>query len=124
MNGSCLCGRVTYRITGPLRTVIACHCNQCRKTSGHFVAASQAAKESIEVSGKEYLTWYRSSETAQRAFCSICGSQMFWEPDGKNVVSIMAGTLDGPTGLTIAQHIYCEAKGDYYELPEQVSGMK
>jgi len=36
--GGCLCGGVRYRATGPLRHVIACHCGQCRKTSGHFAA--------------------------------------------------------------------------------------
>lgn len=120
MTGSCLCGRVAFNVTGPLRPVIACHSVQCRKTSGHFVAASQAARDDLEVSGEEHLAWYQSSETARRAFFAHCGSQLFWEPAGQEVVSIMAGSLDGPTGLQIAQHIYCGPKGDYYEVPEQV----
>ncbi|WP_420410720.1 GFA family protein [Roseibium sp.] len=122
MKGSCLCGCVSYEVTGPLRPVIACHCIQCRKTSGHFVAASQAAKGDLHITGSEHLTWFRSSETAKRGFCAVCGSQMFWEPDGKGVVSIMAGTLDGATGLHIDSHIYCESKGDYYELPQSDFG--
>jgi hypothetical protein len=32
--GSCLCGAVAFEITGPLRSVIACHCHQCRKQTG------------------------------------------------------------------------------------------
>ncbi|MDQ7071565.1 MAG: hypothetical protein Q9M48_12655 [Rhodobacterales bacterium] len=40
MQGGCNCGRVTYRVRGPLRPVIACHCSQCRKASGYFVAAT------------------------------------------------------------------------------------
>ncbi|HGG64526.1 MAG TPA: GFA family protein, partial [Rhodobacteraceae bacterium] len=36
--GGCLCGAVTYVVNGPLRDVIACHCTQCRKSSGHHVA--------------------------------------------------------------------------------------
>lgn len=119
VTGSFLCGRITFDVTGPLRPVIACHCVQCRKTSGHFVAASQAASDDLEVSGAEHLAWYQSSETARRGFCAQCGSQLFWEPAGQEVVSIMAGSLDGPTGLQIEQHIYCGSKGDYYEVPEQ-----
>lgn len=120
VTGSCLCGRVAFNVTGPLRPVIACHCVQCRKTSGHFVAASQAAKDDLRISGEEHLTWYQSSDTARRGSCAHCGSQLFWEPAGQEVVSIMAGSLDGPTGLQIAQHIHCGSKGDYYEVPEQV----
>ena len=36
----CLCGVVRYEVRGPLRPVIACHCTQCRRTSGPFVAAT------------------------------------------------------------------------------------
>lgn len=116
--GSCLCGAVRYTVTGPLRPVIACHCTQCRKSSGHHVAATSAHRESIAVKGE--VTWFQSSETARRGFCGICGSNLFWDGVGENL-SIHAGTIDGATGLTIAGHIYCADKGDYYEIPEDVS---
>lgn len=113
--GSCLCGRVTYRVAGALRPVVACHCGQCRKTSGHHVAATSAAREGVEITGD--VTWYRSSETARRGFCGTCGSNLFWDGPGANL-SIFAGTLDGPTGLTLIGHIYCADKGDYYEIAD------
>ncbi len=121
MKGSCLCGRVTYEITGPLRPVIACHCVQCRKTSGHFVAATQATKKDLHIRGEDNLTWFQSSDSARRGFCAACGSQLFWEPSGQEVVSIMAGTLDGPTSLQISHHIHNDTKGDYYQLPDRAS---
>ena len=31
---------------------------------------------------------------------------------------MMAGTLDGPTGLVVKGHIFCADKGDYYEIGE------
>ena len=39
-NGSCLCGAVTFEVNGSLRPPDACHCNQCRKQSGHFWAST------------------------------------------------------------------------------------
>ncbi|WP_442475962.1 GFA family protein [Roseovarius litorisediminis] len=42
MRGSCQCGAVRYEVAGPLRQVVGCHCSQCRKTSGHYVAATQS----------------------------------------------------------------------------------
>ncbi len=39
--GSCLCGAVTYEVRGDLRPSVACHCSQCRKTSGHYWSATQ-----------------------------------------------------------------------------------
>ena len=116
--GGCLCGGVRYEIRGPLRDVIACHCSQCRKTSGHFVAASQALDADIVLVESSTLKWYRSSPEAQRGFCSKCGGNLFWRPDGRNppVTSIMAGTIDPPTGLKVIEHIFVEDKSDYYEI--------
>ena len=115
MRGSCLCGRVTYEVDGPLRPVIACHCSQCRKTSGHHVAATSAPRERVTISGE--VTWYQSSDVARRGFCGICGSSLFWDGKGANL-AIFAGTLDGPTGLRIEGHIFCADKGDYYEITD------
>ncbi|SFI62533.1 GFA family protein [Jannaschia pohangensis] len=113
--GSCLCGGISYAVTGAMRPVVACHCGQCRKTSGNHVAATSAPRETVAITGE--VRWYRSSETAQRGFCPTCGSQLFWDGPGRNL-SIMAGTLDGATGLRLAGHIFCAAKGDWYEITD------
>jgi hypothetical protein len=115
--GRCLCGAVSYEVSGPLRQVIACHCEQCRRTSGHFVAATQARREDFRLTVEEGLRWYASSEEAERGFCKICGSSLFWRQHAEPFVSIMAGTLDQPTGLGIVEHIHRESAGDYYEIP-------
>ena len=113
--GSCLCGAVRYRVNGPLRPVVACHCLQCRKTTGNYVTATSCARNALSVEGE--LRWYTSSETARRAFCPTCGSQLFWDGPGDHM-SIMAGTIDGETGLQIAGHIFCATKGDYYKITD------
>lgn len=118
ITGSCLCGAVRFTVTGPLRPVIACHCVQCRKSSGHHVAATSAHRDQIAIEGA--VTWFRSSDTARRGFCGTCGSNLFWDGAGENL-SIHAGSLDDATGLTIAGHIFCAFKGDYYDIPEGVA---
>ncbi|QBY01557.1 GFA family protein [Rhodophyticola sp. CCM32] len=111
--GSCLCGAVRYTVADLLRPVIACHCQQCRKTSGHHVAATSAPREAVEIKGA--VTWYASSATARRGFCGICGSNLFWDGPGSNL-SIFAGTLDGDPGVRLTGHIFCADKGAYYEI--------
>lgn len=115
--GGCLCGAVTYRVHAPLRPVVACHCHQCRKTSGHHVAATSAPRAAVEIRGP--VRWYRSSDRARRGFCATCGSNLFWDGPGENL-SIFAGTLDGPTGLALAGHIFCADKGDYYDIADDL----
>ena len=111
-----MCGSVSYEVNDDLRDVIACHCTQCRKFSGHFVAATAARPEHLKLLSSDGLKWYRSSNTAQRGFCSNCGSSLFWKPDHNKHISLFAGTLDGQTGLSISSHICTQEKGDYYNI--------
>ncbi len=112
--GGCLCGNISYQTIGVLRPIIACHCEQCRKTSGHHVAATSALKSEVTISGE--VTWFQSSDTARRGFCATCGSNLFWESLTSDRLSIMAGTLDHSAGLTLAGHIFVDDKAEYMEL--------
>ncbi len=116
--GGCLCGGVRYLVDGPLRDVIACHCGQCRKTSGHFVAATACRRVDLVLESEQTLTWYRSSEHARRGFCNRCGGNVLWRADDSDQVSITAGTLDAPSGLRLARHIYVADKADYYDITD------
>ncbi len=116
ISGSCACGKVGYQINGDLRPVIACHCHTCRKTMGHFMAATAVNLENIDITGVEHITWYRSSQYAKRGFCRHCGSSLFWQHDGSNQISISAGSLDEPVELEFWGHIFVAEKGNYYQI--------
>jgi hypothetical protein len=116
--GSCLCKEVTYQTQGPLRPVIGCHCRQCRKQTGHFMAATGVKLENFAMTRDSGLKWYRASDTAARGYCSECGSTLFWQADGADYIAIAAGSLDGETGVKIAGHIFCATAGDYYEITD------
>lgn len=116
--GGCLCGAVRYRASGPLRGVVACHCTQCRRTSGHHAAMTSVREDKLSLSVAEGLAWYRSSETAERGFCNRCGSNLFWRPAGEERIAITAGSLDAPTHLEISEHIFVADKSDYYEISD------
>lgn len=111
-----MCGQVRYRVTGRLRDVSYCHCSQCRRTSGHFVAATNCAKSDLHMQQDSGLNWYESSEFARRGFCATCGSSLFWERLTSDNISIMAGTLDTPTGVKAVEHIFVDDASDYYDL--------
>ena len=99
------------------RQIIACHCTQCRKFSGHFTAATSSASQDLTVQDTDgTLSWYKT-DSASWGFCNRCGSSLFFQPDenGKRT-SIFAGSIDGDSGLNMDSQMYCESKGDYYEL--------
>lgn len=116
--GGCLCGAVRYAVRGPLRPVVACHCGQCRKSSGHVFAASGARDHDLALEEDRGLRWFRSSDKARRGFCQICGSSVFWKADGSDYTAIAAGTLELPTGLDLVAHIFVADAGDYYVIED------
>ncbi len=119
ISGSCLCGGVTFELSGVLRPSVACHCGQCRKTSGHYWSATQVGADQFKLTRDATLTWYASSPNAERGFCNTCGASMFWKHSAdKGAISIATGTLDGPTGLSTDKHIYVADKGDYYDIAD------
>ncbi|MEM1130033.1 MAG: GFA family protein [Pseudomonadota bacterium] len=115
LTGGCLCGAVRYEVSATLRDVVACHCSQCRRTSGHHVAATAAPRDAVTLTGD--VTWYHSSETARRGFCPVCGSNLFWDGPGPALM-IFAGTLDRTEGLRMASHLWCADKGGYYRIDD------
>ncbi len=71
--------------------------------------------------GDQALRWIESPEStrkARRGFCAECGSSLFWQAAGAQRISIAAGSLDPPTGLRVAAHIYTHDAGDWDELPD------
>jgi hypothetical protein len=100
--------------------VIVCHCEQCRRTSGHFVAATACRRPAFQLTRSDTLKWYVAVPGFRRGFCSECGSSLFFEETAGERVSIAAGSLDEPQGLRIVAHIFASEAGDYYEIGSEV----
>ena len=96
--GHCLCGAIRFRGTHDATNDLkACHCSQCRRWSGHYWAA--ILPSSLEIEGEP--RWYRASDFARRGFCPDCGSSLFWQRDGSDIIDVAAGAIDSPTGLRL-----------------------
>ena len=119
--GSCLCGAVTFEVNGELGVGEGCHCVQCRKWTGHFLASTEVKRSALTVHGIEHLKWHHSSEKVRRGFCSECGPPLFFDPvdqEKHDWLGISLGAFDKPTGTRMALHIFVAEKGDYYEITD------
>lgn len=114
IEGACLCGAVRFSGQPENLRVTACHCGICRRWTGHVNAAFHLETHRIE--GE--VRWYRSSDRAERGFCPICGSSLFWREPGDSSLSVAAGAVSNPTGLRLVGHIHVAGKGDYYDIAE------
>ncbi|WP_120500314.1 GFA family protein [Roseovarius sp. EL26] len=122
--GMCLCGGVTFEVSGRLADPRACHCKQCRRQTGHYFAAVRAQQTAVRFTKDEGLTWYRPSNEGSLGFCVQCGSTLFWREDESDHIRIALGTLEVTGNLYLDRHIHVETKGDYYKIADTLPQVK
>ncbi len=114
--GGCLCGAVRYRLKEPPKSYGACHCGMCRKFSGGIELGVEVPPGGIVWEKDETLITYKSSEWAERGFCSKCGSSLFWrltaEGPMQGLLSLSAGSLDSLEGMEFTTEVYIDHKPD------------
>ncbi len=124
--GKCLCGKVSYEITGNLGIFQYCHCSRCRKFTGsaHSASLLVAPDQFKWLTGEEYVGRYEVEEAKHYAtsFCKNCGSSLPWLAKSKMAVSVTAGTLDCDPGIRPSQNVFWGSKAIWYkqasELPK------
>lgn len=114
-SGACVCGKITYTAQN-VEPIWYCHCEQCRRMTGHYMAASQVKIDDIEISGEP--KWYYVNERSRHGFCPDCGAQMFWRNDSNPYLSITGGSMNDSSELANKGHIFTSEKGQYYDLPD------
>ena len=116
-SGGCLCGSVTFETNFSETGIHACHCTTCRKWSSSPLFAISV--EDITFVGEESITRFASSDWAERGFCNMCGSTMFYRAiEAPDELSGEAGSFDLPDGLPISEHYFIDEKPDYYDFQD------
>jgi hypothetical protein len=115
LHGACLCGANRFTLPGPMGEVWACHCTQCRKTSGHYAASFDADPATITWAARDTRD-HVSPHGGIRSFCTHCGSGLTFRKGEE--FSIEAGCIDNPTSGHLVRHNFVAEKGDYYTLTD------
>ena len=117
--GGCLCGAVKLRATLKEAGFGACHCGICRRWSGG--APFFAVQADVEVTqGADKATTYVSSEWAERAFCSVCGSNLWYRVTMpgpfEGAAHVAWGALDDISGMALTSEVFIDDKPEGYDL--------
>jgi len=110
--GACLCGAVKWRLEERPLAVNACHCMDCKKSTGATnVLMLLARNEAFSSTGETQA--YRKRADSGRELdihrCAKCGTRMFHHNlASKALVFITAGTLDDPSWAVPTSHIWVE----------------
>lgn len=113
-----MCGAVKYRVTaeGAFST---CYCKMCQRwSSGAFMGAPTTHFKITE--GEQSVTVFKSSDWAERAFCSQCGSNIYYfSPKYGNNKTVAVGSLDKPNELVLKNQYFIDQKPAGFTLVEE-----
>jgi len=118
--GNCLCSAVRFKAKLKSTHLGVCHCSICRKWGGGPSIAAECERDFGIANGAEYVKWYKSSDWAERAFCSQCGSNLFVRvnEDVADYCGVFPALLDNEEGLSVREHIYTDCKPPYYDFAD------
>ncbi len=123
LTGHCLCGKVSYELTGNLIATAVCHCQHCQRQSGGAFSVNLVAHESqLHVSG-ELSTFEDRGEHGDavyvlRRFCGSCGSPIVSVLTGTDgVIAVKAGTLDDTSAVAPNVQVWCSHRQPWVDLP-------
>jgi hypothetical protein len=107
MEGHCLCGAVTITVTGAHDPRPgACHCRMCQRWSGGLFLCFNADADGVAITGP--VTRYASSDFAERAFCSVCGSHLWMRNTGGAHYEFMPGLFDAVLTAPLRSEVYVD----------------
>lgn len=119
MKGSCLCGVIGV-IAPNHEEIVLCHCSMCRRWSGGPMFAVHCGSN-VQFTGADPVA-YRSSEWAERGFCGVCGTHLFYHLLPGNEYILPAGLFQD-LEFELIQEIFIDEKPGYYELNNETLKM-
>lgn len=117
LRGACHCGRVRVCIPKDSAGVVACHCTDCQKLHGNFFALLATERDRVRWEGAQLVSWYRSSETNERGFCTQCGSRIAKRPVEGTKIMLSVGLFERAVPRRVVKNLWLEQKPRWYEAP-------
>ena len=106
LTGRCLCGTITFAITGPPLQIVHCHCESCRRTTSSpattFLIVQRVEFKHSQGTPKSY----ESSPGVRRSFCERCGSPLTYETDRRpDHIDVYLCSLCNPAAIVPQAHV-------------------
>jgi hypothetical protein len=109
-----LCGAVRFTAEHVETDFHACHCGMCLRWSGSPFFGAHA--RGVVFEGVEHLARYASSAWAERGFCRICGSSLFYYLKPTKAYSMCMGVFDDASRFRLTREICIDRKPEGYAL--------
>ena len=121
IQGGCLCGAVRFKVTPKTNAdnvdVEVCHCRMCQSHIGGPLFGVDCEPR-LEIEDDSSLGAYASSDWAERCFCKVCGTSLFWRMKDGSHLNVNAGAFDALPNPTLAKEIFIDEKPAYYDFKQ------
>ena len=118
LGGSCLCGKIRFRLTNGCSRIHRCHCSLCRKRSGAGSNAhAQVRTHQFEwLAGEELIKTFRAAEGHASHFCENCGSPLpsFDRAQEKHWIPVVL--LDDEPEVAVWGHFCVASKAPLFDF--------
>jgi hypothetical protein len=122
LDGSCLCGKVTYSCAAEPAATAVCHCTDCQKQTGtSFSIIVAVPREAMQIEGDSLASFTTvgtdTGAEVSRQFCRECGSPIASVSEAMpQAAFIKAGTLDDTSWLDPQLHVWTESAQSWFPL--------
>ena len=123
VEGSCLCGKVRFRIAGVFDNFFLCHCSRCQKDTGSAHAANLFSSTATVswLSGYDCIKTYHVPDSRhEKSFCVECGSALPSVQLNRDLLVVPAGSLDTLIDIRPDAHICFASRALWDEKLEDI----
>ncbi len=116
--GECVCGEVTYEVSGEVGKLYQCHCTMCQRQTGSSAQTGLFVEtDNFKwLSGENGISNFNKESGYSYSFCTTCGATVpnlfrsgdkYWIP---------AGALVDLANVKIENHIFVADKADWDDI--------
>ena len=120
--GQCLCGTVEIEATGLKTHVRACHCGMCQHWGGGPFLGIQCDGE-VDIVGRNQVSVFNSSEWAERGFCNLCGTHLFYRLKQNQQYYLPVGLFALDEELNFGHQVFIDKKPIFYHFANNTKNM-
>jgi hypothetical protein len=122
--GHCLCGAVSYVVTGEPVGTGQCHCKDCQRASGTgHMSLARFKAEDVAMTGRtaSFASTAASGNINTRHFCPSCGSRLYGQNSAApGILNLSVGCIDDNDWFRTQRVVYAKDRPSWDVTPTDV----
>lgn len=123
IQGSCLCGKVSFEVVNAFDKLFLCSCDQCRQITGSAFASNLF----VGADGFDWLrgpddivTYQMPGRNISKSFCRVCGSGVPWSSGDRSRMVVPAGSLHAEPKVAEKIKVFAAEQPSWASSLEQI----